>query len=224
MRSSFTRSLLLVAALAALSFAPGCQSGPPGRSMGEMFDGLGDWTRGKAESHSALLPGYEIRWWTRGTGPGREKIGTIEPTEGGEGVRPADLQELVPFCLPIESSPAAHDFGHLARLLHTTGLPIDGTPIDPDPSISGMGGNGLYSRSDASAWGIEFDPPGFATGGGWEMQRVLLIAPWTHPDLRYKSPYKVVWARGIVYPDGAVTLLEKKTLTNGDDAQRFLKF
>jgi len=192
--------------------------------MAEKFDGQGDWTVGKTESHPALKPGYEIQWWTRGTGPAREKIGTVLPPGGGEGARPVDLQELVPFCTPIDSSLSAQRFGHLARLLHTTDLPIDGTPIDPDAGIDGMGGNGRYSRADARSWGIEFDPPGFSTGGGWEMQRVLLIAPWTHPDLKYKSPYKVVWARGIVYPDGAVTLLEKKTLTNGDDAQRFLKF
>ncbi len=225
MRTTFQRwiigSMLLVFALAVL---PGCQSGPPGRSMAERFDGGGDWTRGKTERHPALLPQYQIQWWTRGTGPARQKVGSIAPKEGGDGVRASDLQELVPFCHPLESPPSARRFGHLARLLHTPGLPIDGTPVDPDPTIVGMGGNGRYSLTDAEAWGIEFDPPGIPTGGGFEMQRVLLVAPWTHPDLKYKSPYKLIWARGIVYPDGSVTLLEKKTLTNGDDAQRFIKF
>ena len=221
------RLLRISALVLAAALVGACQSGPPGRTMSEMFDGKGDWRVGKTEGHPALLETYEIQWWTRGTGPSREKIGTVREkgaAAGVEGARPENLQELVKFCLPLDGVESAKRFGHLARLLETPGLPIAGTPIDPDPSLRGMGGNGFYSRADAEAWGIDFDPPGIPTGGGWEMQRVLLIEPWTHPDLKYQSPYRLVWARGIVYPDGHVSLLEKRTLTNGDDAQRFVRF
>lgn len=209
--------LLIATVLPALA---GCKSGPPGTTI---FDAGGDWTEESVNAHPALRPGVEIVWWTRGMGPSREKVGVLRTKDEGD-VRPGDLKELVQYCEPIDSPQAARTFGHLARLLHTPGLPVEGDPIDPDPSLRGRGGNGRFSRSDAEAWGIEFDPPAIPSGGGWEMQRVILVPPWTHPDLRYTSPWRLVWVRGIVYPDGAITVLDERTLTNGDDAQRFLRF
>ena len=196
-----------------------CQSGPPGTSM---FDGGGDWKESSVQAHPALRHGVEIVWWARGMGPKREKLGVLR--ENGVEVRPGGLQELATFCEPIDSARAARTFGHLARLLHTPGLPVDGDPIDPDASIVGGGSNGKYSRADAAAWGIEFDPDAKPSGGGWEMQRVILVAPWTHPDLKFESPWRLVWIRGVVYPDGALSVLDERTLTNGDDAQRFVRF
>jgi hypothetical protein len=216
MRSTLL-ALLLVPVLLLLA---ACQSGPPGTAM---FDGGGDYKEVGVQAHPALLRGVDIVWWARGMGPSREKVGVLRGEDGKE-VRPGGLQELATYCEPIDSPRAARNFGHLARLLHTPGLPVDGDPIDPDPSISGKGGNGKYSRADAAAWGIEFEPASIASGGGWEMQRVILVAPWTHPDLKYQSPWRLVWVRGIVYPDGAVTVLDERTLTNGDDAQRFVRF
>lgn len=213
-----TAVLAVALALAALPLAA-CGSGPPGTSV---FDGGGEWKSVGTESHPALRAGVEVQWWARGTGPSREKIGVLRTADGE--VRPESLPELARYCHPIDSPAAARTFGHLARLLHTPGLPVDGDPIDPDPALRGMGGNGRYSRADAEAWGIEFDPPAIPAGGGWEMQRVILVAPKTHPDLKFTSPWRLVWVRGIVYPDGAVTVQDERTLTNGPDAQRFVRF
>lgn len=215
MRTTF----LTLLTLSLLFLLGACQSGPPGTSM---FDGGGDYEEVGVQAHPALRDGVEIVWWARGMGAARDKIGVLR--ENGESTRPENLKELATFCNPIDSASAARSVGHLAHLLHTPGLPVDGDPVDPDPSISGKGGNGKYSRSDAAAWGIEFEPSAIPSGGGWEMQRVILVPPWTHPDLKYKSPWRLVWVRGIVYPDGAVTVLDERTLTNGDDAQRFVRF
>jgi hypothetical protein len=210
--------LLLLAPLFALVLAA-CASGPPGTTI---FDGGEDWEEAGINSHPALKDGIDIAWWARGMGPSREKIGVLRTKQGD--VRPDDLKELASYCHPIDTPERARNFGHLARLLRTPGLPVDGDPIDPDPSLEGMGANGKYSRADARAWGIDFEPQPKPTSGGWEMQRVILVAPWTHPDLGYKSPWRLVWIRGIIYPDGAITVLEERTLTNGQDAHRFVRF
>ncbi len=214
-------SLVTAALLALLVLSAGaCKSGPPGATI---FDGGGDWKAGGTRAHPALLDGVDIVWWVRGTGPSREKVGVLRDADGVE-VRPDDLQELVAYCHPITSPETARQFGHLARLLRVRGLPVDGDPIDPDPSLRGRGGNGRYSRADADSWGIAFEPRVIASSGGWLMERVILVPPWTHPDLKYTSPWRLVWVRGVVYPDGAVTVQKKRTLTNGQDAQRFVRF
>ncbi len=204
----------------ALSTLAGCASGPPGRGIGGLFDG-GGWVRGAESSHAALRDGVALTWWSRGTGPARESVATLATPRGD--VRPETAAELAEWCRPIDSADAAFAHLELASLLAVPGTGLPGLVLRADDA-NGSGGNGVYGPRDAEAWQIPFASDVRAAGGGWTLDAVALVPPWTHPSFRSTSPWRVVLVRAAVYPDGSITAREQRTLTNGEDARRFARW
>jgi hypothetical protein len=142
---------------------------------------------------------------------------------GEEDVAPSDVMELAKYCRSIETAGAARRFAELAMLLQVRGAPI-GDPILPDPSLTGPGSGGRYGPRDAEAWNVPFSPVGTPHGGGWKTQMIVCVAPQEHSDLLYMTPWRVVQLNVVVYPDGVLSVLDDRTLTNGDDAARYARF
>lgn len=209
------RRLLALAVTAVLLAA--CQSGPPGRGLGALFDD--EWDKGETAPHAALQSDVVLATWTRGLGAGREVRRALETPEGQ--VIPESLRQLAEYVLPPTSGWAALRYAELTQLLRVPGIPLPGDPVMPgeDP-----GGSGTYGPSDTEIWEIPYDPDPRPYGGGFEVQMVLLVPPIKHDMLEFSSPWRLVRVREIVYPDGGIRPTNDKTLTNGDGAAKFARF
>lgn len=197
-----------------------CAGSPPGRELGALFGE--DWRLDGIEAHPALAPGVGLSVWSRGAGRGRERVSCLHVD--GEDVRVDDLPRLAAHGVPVDGPDAAVRFANLARRIGTPDLPGRGEPVEPDPSLGSTGGNGRYGRSDAAWWRVPFLPQARAHSGGWAVDHVVLVPPVPHPHLKSATPWRLVLRTEIVFPDGTMRFLEERTLSNGEDAERFARY
>lgn len=179
----------------------------------------GGWKRGTPEPHAALSDGAQLVRWTRGRGKGRES--RYELFVNGLDVDVGGIDDLVPHCRDLLDPEIAIAYSDLVRRVGPSDVAAVGDVILPDEATDGAGGSGTYTRQDASLWGMDFGPQARKYAGGIEVTIVVLYSPRKHPDLKYYSPYRLVELNETVFPDGTVNRGEMKTLTNGEDAQRF---
>jgi len=206
------------AVLAVLSvLLAACASGPPGRGLGGVFDG--GWEKGAVVPHAALRSDVALSTWTRGLGPAREVRRALDTPEGE--IAPRSLRELAAYVVPPTSPRAAQRYAELAQLLGVEGVAIPGEPVvaGDDP-----GGNGTYGPADAAGWEIPYDPEPQPFGAGFEVQTVVLVPPQQHEMLAFSTPWRLVLVTQVVYPDGGLRASDRRTLTNGDSAERYARF
>jgi hypothetical protein len=176
-----------------------------------------------AEDHAALVPGAQIATFERGRGAEHER--RVEIRAGGEDLAATSVEKVMPYVKRPDTPEAAVAFSDLVRRLAVANSGAHGLALTPDPSLEGPGGSGRYSRSDATAWGIDFEPTSRANAGGFEVSRVVLLSPVALPALpRFGSPWRLVLVHEVVFPDGTIRFLDEKTLTNGQDAARFAAY
>ncbi len=210
LRNALRPSLLLLLVL----LATACAGGPPGRWLPS------SWKFQGAEEHPALREGVAIVTWTKGLLRERETVRALRTTDGDVSIDAID--ELVPHCRPLDDPSVALAYADLVRRLGVTGTA--GIVVRPDADLKGTGGSGRYARADAAAWGIEFAPTPRPFGGGFEVTILVLVPPVPHQELPVATPWRLVELREVVYPDGTLDARASRTLTNGDDAERFARF
>lgn len=178
-----------------------------------------DWKLVGAASHPALREGAELIRFERGRGGERETRVDIRTPDGTDAA--ATVEETMRHVRPIDTREAAIAYADLVRELGLTDAGARGLSVRPDPALTGPGGSGRYSRSDAAAWGIDFEPASRLNAGGFEISHVVLLPPVPHAVLPSATPWRLVLLREIVFPDGTLRALDERTLTNGHDARRF---
>ncbi len=168
----------------------------------------------------ALKDGAQIVTVERGRGTSRER--RMQIRDGRDDVSVGSVDELLTYMRPIDTPQVAIAYSELVRELGVPGSGARGMAVLPDPTLTGSGGNGRYSRIDAEAWGVPFEPTARLYGGGFEVSRVVLLPPVQHPMLAgVATAWRLVLIREVVFADGVIRALEDKTLTNGQDAARF---
>ena len=168
----------------------------------------------------SYVGGVQGRPCERGRGADRER--RVEARAGVADVAAHSGDSLMPFVRQLDTAEAAIAYSDLVRTLAVTDSGARGIAIRPDPALAGPGGCGRYSRSDAAAWGISFEPTARPNAGGFEVARGVLYPPDTHHTLlNAASPWRLVLTREVVFPDGTIRPIEDRTLTNGQDAARF---
>ena len=175
------------------------------------------------KSHPALIDGAEL--WTNERGRGAERERRIDVVSNGVAVTTGRIDDVLPYVRPLETADAAIAYTELAREIPIVDAGTTGTALTYDPALAGPGGNGKYSRADASFWGISPSPTARPYGGGFEVTHVVLFAPVPDKDIpKYSRPWRVVLMKEVVFPDGRIRKVDEKTLTNGQDAARFATF
>jgi hypothetical protein len=182
-----------------------------------------DWKFVGAEENAALVEGAQIATFERGRGASHEH--RTEVRAGGDDQSVTSVDRVMKYTRPLDTPEAAIAYSDLVRLLGVTDAGAVGVAVRPDPRLTGRGANGRYSRDDAAAWGIDFEPEAKPYAGGFEISRVVLLPPAEHPVLPHSpTPWKLVLVREVVFRDGTIRALDTKTLTNGQDAARFAGF
>jgi hypothetical protein len=177
------------------------------------------WTFVEAREHPALVPDAKLAFFERGRGAQHER--SVRLRAGGEDVSATSIDAAMRFARPIDSEAAAIAWSSLVRELGVADAGASGTVVRPDATLADFGANGRYSRGDADAWGVPFEPTARPYAGGFEVSLVVLRPPVKHPVLPGSTPWRLVRVRELVSRDGTIRLLEEKTLTNGQDAARF---
>src|SRR5262245_13454249 len=181
------------------------------------------WKQTSNHTHAALIDGAELVTNERGRGKDRER--RVEVVANGVAVESGEVEDVLPFVRPLDTADAAIAYSELARELPLVDAGATGAALQFDASMTGPGGNGRYSRTDADFWGVSPTPTARLYGGGFEVTRVVLYAPVPDPNIpRYARPWRVVLLREVVFPDGHIKKVDEKTLTNGQDAARFATF
>lgn len=212
------RSLLAPAVvLALLTALPSCASGPPGGSIGDVFDG--DWEETSAEAHPALRREARLVTWTRGRGFERETRRAIRHEGADHAIR--TFEDLARHARPIASSEAA--VAHL-RLAHLLAL-LPGEPLQAAEGLDAVGGNGVYTAADARRWEVSLGPTVTPYAGGYRVGHAVVVPPEAHPSIPRKStPWRVIWFESVVFPDAAVNALDMRSLLSGDAAARYASY
>jgi hypothetical protein len=179
-----------------------------------------DWKVVGTREETGLKDGALLVTLERGRGTSRER--RLRIRDGGEDVAVGSVDELLTHMRPIETPEVAIAYSDLVRQLGIPGSGARGNAVVPDPTLTGSGGNGRYSRKDAEGWGVSFEPTARLYGGGFEVSRIVLLRPVQHPMLPgVATAWRLVQIREVVFADGVIRPLEDKTLTNGQDAARF---
>jgi hypothetical protein len=178
------------------------------------------WRLSAAHDHAALRDGVELVTLERGRGSSRQR--RTEIREHGDDISVTSVDELMAYVRPLDTPEAAIAYSDLVRELGIADSGARGMAVRPDPALTGPGGNARYSRTDAEGWGIAFEPTARLYAGGFEVSRVVLLAPVPHPVLvKVATPWRLVLLRELVLADGFIRSVDEKTLTNGQDAVRF---
>jgi hypothetical protein len=179
-----------------------------------------NWTVVGEEDHSALRSGARIVTSERGRGVEHER--RTEIRVDGRDVAAHTVDRVMSYARPIDTPEAAIAYSELVRKLAVADSGAQGLVVRPDPTIDGRGSGGRYSRADAAAWGIDFEPTATPYAGGFEVSRVVLFAPIAHQVLTHvASPWRLVRVREVVFKDGTIRKLQETTLSNGQDAARY---
>jgi hypothetical protein len=188
-----------------------------------LLAGCASWNFVGTESHPALKPGTQLATFERGRGADHET--KVEVRSGGSDVAASSVDRVMPYCVALTTPDAAIAYSDVVRRLSVADSGARGMAVEPDATLPGTGGSGRYSRDDAAAWGIAFEPQAQPYAGGFAVGRVVLFPPMPHPVLiNAPSPWRLVYVREIVFPDGTIRQLDEKTLTNGSDAARYAKY
>jgi hypothetical protein len=179
-----------------------------------------DWKVVGTREQPGLKDGAQLVTVERGRGSKLQR--RLEIRDAGEDVSIGSVDELLTYMRPIDTPEVAIAYSELVRVLGIPGSGARGMAVLPDPTLTGSGGNGRYSRLDAEAWDVPFEPTARLYGGGFEVSRVVLLRPVQHPMLAgVATAWRLVLIREVVFADGVIRPLEDKTLTNGQDAARF---
>jgi hypothetical protein len=188
-----------------------------------LLSGCASWNFVGTEPHPALRQDVTLATFERGRGTDHET--RVDVRAAGGDVTASSVERVMPYCRRLDTADAAVAYSDLVRRLRVPDSGARGMAVEPDASLKGTGGSGRYSRDDAAAWGIPFEPAGAAYAGGFAVSRVVLLPPMPHPVLiNAPSPWRLVLVREIVFPDGTIRQVDEKTLSNGTDAARFSKF
>lgn len=181
------------------------------------------WRQTGTKTHAALIDGAELVTNERGRGADRER--RVDVVANGVAVEARTVEDVLPFVRPLDTAEAAIAYSDLAREVPIADAGAVGALLQFDPGLSGPGGNGKFSRTDAAFWGVSTAPTARMYGGGFEVTRVVLFAPVPDKDIpRYSRPWRVALLREVVFPDGHIRKVDEKSLTNGQDAARFATF
>lgn len=179
-----------------------------------------DWKLVSEREQPALKEGAKLVTLERGRGTKRER--RTEIRDGADDVAPGSVDSLMQYMRPIDTPEVAIGYSELVRELGISSSGARGMVVRPDPTLTGPGGNGRYSRLDAEGWGIPFEPTARLFGGGYEVSRVVLLLPVPHPMLvKVATTWRLVLIREVVFQDGVIRPIDQTTLTNGQDAARF---
>ena len=180
------------------------------------------WKFVAAEDNPALRPGAKIATFERGRGAARER--RVDVRIDGEDLSVTSVDEVMEYVRPIETPDAAIAYSALVRELGVTDAGARGQLVRPDATLSGPGSGGRYSGADAAVWRIPFEPTARPNAGGFEVSRVVLQAPAQHPLIpTVTTPWRLLYIREIVFKDGTIRYVDEHTLTNGEDAARFVE-
>ncbi len=180
------------------------------------------WKFISAEDNPALRPGAQIVTFERGRGERHER--RVDVRVDGDDVSVTTVDDVMPYVRPIETPEAAIAYSALVRELGVTDAGAHGRLVRPDATLSGYGSGGRYSAADAAVWRIPLEPTAHPNAGGFEVSRVVLQPPGQHPLLpTVVTPWRLLYVREIVFKDGTIRFVDEHTLTNGEDAARFVE-
>ena len=176
-----------------------------------------------ATDHPALIDGAQLATFEKGRGADRAH--KVDIRVKGDDVSAHSIDSVMPYVRPIDSPEAAAAYADLVRELVVPDAGTRGLAVRPDPSLTGPGGAGRYSRFDAETWGIDFVPTGRVWPGGYEVAHVVLFPPVQHPALPHVfTAWKLVLLTEVVSTDGTIKAHDAKTLLDGQDAARYAGF
>jgi hypothetical protein len=182
-----------------------------------------EWRFVGAADHPALVPGAQLATFEKGRGADREH--RVDIRVDGSDVSAHTIDSAMPYVRPIVSADAAIAYATLVRELGISDAGGRGLEVRPDPTLSGPGGAGRYSRSDADGWGIPFLPTARPYAEGYEVSHVVLVPPVPHPTIPHvASPWRLLLLREVVSRDGTLRPLDARTLSDGQDAARYAAY
>src|SRR5262245_45912018 len=126
-----------------------------------------DWRQTATKTHPALIDGAELVTNERGRGADRER--RVDVVANGVAVETGAVEDVMPFCRPLDSAEAAIAYSELARDIPLADSGATGAALRFDASLAGPGGNGRFSRTDAAFWGVATAPTARMFGGGFEV-------------------------------------------------------